>query len=568
LLGILAVFTIHAVSVPPDGGLIPFKEVKAGMTGTGYTVLRGTDVVPFSVSVLGKVDRGPVSPRMIVCRIDEKLFSKTGLLHGMSGSPVYVNGKLLGAVSSGWAFSKEPLCGLTPAEDLLKLKKRADSHSSPRPSPVSVENLPERMAKIADSSGVSFLPPGGSEVMKRLLGEGFEWSGRLTGGDAEKSTVPGPGGMIGVQLVSGDFNFTAFGTISWKRGDEFVAFGHPFLGLGPIKAPVVSARVITPVPSFQSGFKLCEGGSPLGVVLRDGSTGVYGRFGAGADTLPITLSFSGTGLPARNYRFEVVRQSTLSPLLVGGALQYFWQTLEGNFQDQTYSLEGFTITRANGPPIELRSQIFAGPSAASLLSHFVSNALNIVINNPYGKVPVERLQLHVKALSGDRTGRVVEAWLDRSVVVSGEPLVLKVKLLPFQGKERIISIPLPTRKLGVGRVELAVGDGSELLKEISAARPAKPGNVNDLLNRLRSFPGKGSVVVAAFRKGSTFAVDGKRLDNLPSSVGLLLKASPRGTPENDDAKRLLWLGSAPTGKMVQGTVKLSFKIKERNDEGS
>lgn len=567
LLSFLVVLPVSP-TVPAGGSPIPFKEVKAGMAGTGYTVLNGTAVVSFRASVLGKVDRGPVSPRMIVCRIDGKLFSKTGLLHGMSGSPVYVNGRLLGAVSSGWAFSKEPVCGLTPAEDMLNLRKRASAEASSAFSGTAAETFQKRLARLSDFSGESFLPPRGSKIMSRLLADGFEWSGTGAGGGKGRPASPGPGGMIGVQLVSGDFSFTAFGTVSWRKGDEFVAFGHPFLGLGRIEAPVVTASVITPVPSLQSGFKLCKPGSPAGVVLRDGSTGVYGRFGLRADTLPVTLSFSGTGLSARDYHFEVVRHPVLSPLLVGGALQYIQQVLEGKLQNDTLILEAFVIKRCNGTPVEFKSQTFAGPSAAASLSYFVSNALDVVANNPYGKVNVDRVRLSVKAFSGNRTVKVVEAWLNRSVVTRGEPLVLNVKLRPFQGRERTIEIPLPTDSLGAGRVKLAVGDGSELQKEISAARSGKSRNVDEFLKRLASYPGKGSIVVAAFQGGSTLAVDEKRLDNLPPSVALLLGASPRSTPESNDAKRLVWLGSAPAGGMVRGTVKLSFNVKERKDGGS
>ncbi len=581
ILGLLFVLSAAAAQMPPpDPVPIPFSQVHRGMVGTGFTVMSGHTVTTFTADVLGTVDQGAAQPRMIICELKGPQVSRTGVLAAMSGSPVYIGKRLLGVVAYSWAYSKEPLCGLTPAEDLLSVRTRAlGSRGIPegvRPATESdfATGLTADHAPFTLFPATSAPPPPSfdDESMSRRLADlGFAWSSRPEGGggadsEASFSAPPGPGGMIGVQLVSGDVQFTAFGTVSWVKGGSFLAFGHPFLNLGSVEMPVVGARVVTPVASYQRGFKLCAPEGPLGLVVEDRSTGVFGRFGTRADTLPVALTFRGPGLADRTYRFSVVRQNQLTPFLVNGALASLWSTLEDTVEAKNVLLSDFTLVPENGPKIRLQDQAFTGAQALSSASEYISDAVNLLLNNPEQAVPIRRISLTVTTSPGQDAYSVDTAWLDRAAVRPGAPLRLHVRLKDYQGAARTVSLSVPTDGLQPGHYALMAGGAFQLLKTLTAANPSRPSTGAGYLAFLKKVPTNRALVAAVLSTGQALILKNRRIGGLPPSIGAVLGAQPMAEATDAGPYGLVWTGVENQDQLVEGAIELDFDVKETGDE--
>jgi len=580
-LGLLFILSAAAAQAPPPNPVpIPFSDVHKGMKGTGYTVMSGHAVTSFTAEVLGTVDQGATQPRMIICRLEGSAVSRTGVLAAMSGSPVYVGNRFLGVVAYSWAYSKEALCGLTPAEDLLAVRSRAlgsrGMGPGVRPATLSdfISGLKATCTLSPPLSAAASLPParpGTETVSRRLADAGFAWAAKRADrndppADPSPGKPPGPGGMIGVQLVSGDVQFTAYGTVSWVDGKNFLAFGHPFLNLGSVQMPVVAARVVTPVASFQRGFKLCAPEGPLGMVMEDRSTGVYGRFGERAATLPVSLTFRGPGLADRTYHFSIVRQSQITPFLLNGAMAALWSALEDTVEAKNVLLTDFRLVPESGREIRMQDQAFTGPQALASASDFVSDAVNLLLNNPEQAVNLKRLSLTVDVQPGQNAYSVDTAWLGRPAIAPGQPLFLHVRLKDYQGEARDVSFRVPTAGLQPGRVSLMIGGSFQLLKTLAAANPQRPRTGSDYLEFLESIPSNRSLVVAALDKGQALILKDRRVGGLPPSIGTLLGAQPMGAAAAPGAYSLVWTRVEGQKQLVEGSIELDFEVKETGDE--
>jgi hypothetical protein len=568
-----------AQSPPPAAAPpFPFAQVRAGLRGTGYTVFQGETVAPFSAEVLGTVEQGAAAPRAIVCRLSGANLEQTGVLAAMSGSPVYVDGKLLGALAYTWPFAKEPLCGVTPAEDLLSVGERGRraEGAAGAAAPATVESFARALASAIPSRAPKAGAPDRWEkdpLLSRFAADGFAWhtpaataetsaepagvSAALPGG-----APPGPGGMIGVQLVSGDVQFTAFGTVSWVEGDRFLAFGHGLLGLGSAELPVVGAKVVATVPSLATGFKLSQAGAPLGVVTEDRPTGVYGRFGARARLLPVKATFRCRGVPAREFRFGAIRHPTLTPALVSGALSALYAQLEDPVEPKLVRLTSITLRLAGGRGVTLQDQSFSGALAMAAAAEYVSGVLELLGNNAHQPVPLEGLELAVGVEPGNRTAAVEAAWLSRNPVVRGESLTLSVRLRPFQGPPKVLTCSIPTSGLPPGEATLWAGGVFAVLPGLAAASGTRPADAEGYLRYLQEIPSgeKVTVAVAAQEPGSVLMHS--RVGSLPPSVGSLLAVQPAAASATDSGKRLVWRSALDAEGAVSGLVEISFTVKE------
>ncbi len=579
LLPLLLSLPLPTQSPPRDAPSFPFSEVHAGLEGTGFTVFHGETVSPFRVQILGTVDQGAAMTRMIVCRLDGDDLTKTGVLAAMSGSPVYVEGKFLGAVAYAWPFSKEPLCGVTPAEDLLKVKTMAQEATA-REGAGPMQSLSSFLAALEGAQGgdaAESLAAEGSphRLLDQLQDRGFTWSvaargGFSTSGDGKTPPAPaqppGPGGMIAVQLVSGDVQYAAYGTVSWVKGDEFLAFGHPFLNLGNVEMPVVAARVVTLVPSLQAGFKLSTPLGPVGVVTQDRKTGIFGRFGGRADTLPVEVTLQGPGGDGRRYHFELMRHPLLTPALLTGALNSLWNSAEGQAGVRTILVSGLTLELSDGRSLRLKDQAFAGPTYSLDAFNYLSALLGLLSGNPYGEVHLKGIRMTLEKMADNRSATVETAWLDRDVVAAGEPLGLSVRLQPFQKPSRVIRLSIPTGGLPAGPITLWVGGSFAVEQKMAGALAEVPHSATDLLKRLADLPSDQYLRVALAAREPGLLLQDKRVGGLPPSMAALLSAQPTANASPPEAVSLLWEDAVPADSVPDGMVELTFTVKETRDD--
>lgn len=570
----LAAARIFSQTPAPDAPPFPFAEVRPGIKGTGYTVLSGTEISTFSAEVLGTASQGVAQPRMIVCRLSGAGLEKSGVLAAMSGSPVYVDGKLLGAVAYGWPFAKEPLCGVTPAEDMMAVAARASVQTFPPAPPTTLDAFLGRLGRPgAGAPAADSLSGSGSGLMGKLLSQGFEWtlaSPRPTRAESPPPAdqrPPGPGEMVGVQLVSGDVQFTAFGTVSWVHGKDFLAFGHPFMGLGSVELPAVGATVAASIASVQRGFKLASPTVPVGVVTEDRPSGVFGKMGGRARMLDVETTFSCPGVARKPFRFQVIRHRQLTPLLTAGALTTLWGSQEDMSAARTLYIKDVVLQPEGRPRVRLRDQAFSGPQAFLSAADYLASALDLLANNPYEPITLDALHMNVEVMPGNHSGTLESAWLDRDTVVPGDPLRLTVRVQPFQEEARTLSLDLPTADLPPGEVTFWVGGSFNVLKKMPATAHDLPDSGATVLKYLSDIPDDGSLSVVAVSTSPGTLLQNRRVGGLPPSVDSLLRGKSLAAAAPAPTSRFLFRKSLQGSGLVDGLLELTVTVKERGDEG-
>src|SRR5829696_4252608 len=350
--------------LPADTSLMPIEDVKPGMVGTGRTIFEGSEMQDFKVHILGVLKNVQAPQRnLILARLEGGPLAQTGVIAGMSGSPVYVDGRLVGAVSySIGAFPKEPIAGITPIGEMIEATADASARRGTSPQarlelPVTPERLASairttyaRVAAFADRPAdvqVFGVPASAGAQMGALLrpiatplvmsGMGgatadlvssmFREAGFtpvLSGGfsgDIVRSSEPlRPGDPVGVGLLRGDGEMGATGTVTHVDGTRVYAFGHPFFNFGPTTFPMTRATVYTSLPSLMSSFKIATMGEVVGTVQQDRATAIAGTLGKGPATIPITITLESERGDKRTFRYQASNDQIFSPLLTYVAL--------------------------------------------------------------------------------------------------------------------------------------------------------------------------------------------------------------------------------------------------------
>ncbi|MGZ7038673.1 MAG: SpoIVB peptidase S55 domain-containing protein, partial [Thermoanaerobaculia bacterium] len=334
---------------------MPVSAVKKGMKGYGVTVFDGTTPEKFDVEILGVLNNIGPGQDLILAKIDSPVVRRTGVIAGMSGSPIYIDGKVIGALAYAWQFAKEPVAGITPIDEMLKIARNGGTTNAlvaeamPRFSGAELLNAlannktDEIFEKLVSGFGgktmsgmsgakpiavpvslSSFAPETISRFGKYLDDMGFV---AVPSGATSTSTAAAPaadrsfkpGDPIGAVLLNGDFTVAATGTVTHVDGDRVYAFGHPFLDMGEISFPMAKSEIVTVLPSLASSFKFSNTGAIVGEFRQDRSTGIMGVLGGQARTIPVELTVDGSG-PSQTYHVNVVRHTQLSPLILAMAV--------------------------------------------------------------------------------------------------------------------------------------------------------------------------------------------------------------------------------------------------------
>ena len=380
---VLLVLGLSALAVPLLGrapGHFPVADVRPGMVATGETVFSGTERAPFTARIIGVLEnmQGP-HRQLILAKLEGGPLDETGVIAGMSGSPVYVEGRLLGAVAySLGQFSKEPIAGITPIGEMIELASRPTA--VPRAASTAPWRLPVDEASLvadlrrqlhhddlfAGSPGDVRVIAGTSTqagVLRRiatplalsgfsdgvaarldaaLAGLGLRaMAGAGAGSAVQVPDVPLRGGdAIGVNLVAGDLAIAATGTVTWIDGDRVYAFGHPLANLGPVTLPMTRAYVHTVVPSLLDSFKIASAGPVIGTLDQDRSTAIAGTLGAVPRTIPVRVNLASERGLQRAFAFEVSRDQTLTPTLTFFSLLSVLQSYEREIGGATFGVRG------------------------------------------------------------------------------------------------------------------------------------------------------------------------------------------------------------------------------------
>ncbi len=558
---IIVLFTISVMagSPPADPEVFPLSEVRPGLMATGYSVFKGEEITSFEAEVIDVQQVGAVREPMILCRLIGPLFEKSGVIAAMSGSPLYIGDRFLGAVAMGWSFSKEPICGVTPAQQMTALYEKKISGGSP----AELRNSsPADFGSFLDSLGS--WKPSASGLPEMLKAEGFSVSYATSPERKMAKADLLPGSIIGVQLIQGDVQITAFGTVSSVKGDKALAFGHSFFGLGEVDFPLVRGRVSAVLPSMLFSFKISEAGDEIGRMTFDSPYGILLEKARAADMLPVEISFSKSDGTTEKKQLRTVRHPFLSRMLLETAVTLLYEQLEGTGEDLHLSIDKLEFDFEKGESVSVPPQRFGGVSPSGSMTSFIVESCALLTGNTYRKDKLSGIRISVRSIKGREEGKLLELKSLSSTVRKGDKIELEAAFLPFEGERAIHRISFPTDSIPAGEVKVIAGDNLSVFKRVAQSLGEVPGDFEGLKKALDKMPKGGALVFAVLSDRDGVYSGGKRLPELPPSLQASVPSSREDSTPRATEKVLAGPVEGPDTGYFEGLLEIKLEIKEKD----
>lgn len=565
--------------------IMPVEDVRPGMKGVGRTVFKGGKIDRFEFEVLG-INRNGGGPLMapgrslILVKASGGPLADTGIIAGMSGSPCYIDGKLIGALSIGFPFEKEPIGGITPIGDMLDQLKDIPDTLVPK-TPLLVPKIePPKILKAALAGQMiplaELLGPaaegGGRAIPMPLLGPELLPEARsfLQGlpltfaAGAVTSAIPGaeasplePGGMAVINLVQGDLEFSGSGTITYVSGKRVLLFGHQMYNLGPVDLPLWSATVSGIVSSYNSSFKLAQPVAPIGALRLDRNSGVAGVLGAEAKMVPMRLGLNLGGKRTLNFRFDLMDHPTITPSL---AATLVVQTLNTHIRGlglQSLALQG-NIKLAGQPPVQIENVV--ADLNAFRLGMYVGGFLQGIMLNPFERPQIEGISLTVKAEERLDLTAVAGVRVMKARVRRGEVLPVVVTLQNIQGVREYATFNLSVATSAQpGKATLLVGDGLSLVASDPDEKSIEVSSLGDIVRVLNGALRNNHAYAILVQSQGGAGLRGSRIEGVPPTVSSLLMADG-DTTSNRLFRRIVGRSVLPLEREVKGLVQLDIEI--------
>ncbi len=462
-----------------------------GTPGVVVTVIQGQRTREIPLRYLGLLEdfAGPGYDLHLV-ELEGEIADNVGVAAGMSGSPVYIDGRLIGALAYRFGFMpKQPVAGVTPIETILDAAR----------GPAAGAAMPgDRVSPITTPVMVGGMTPAVQAWLNpRLAERGFTLVAGVGSGTTTGEAAPlRPGSPVGVQLMRGDVRVAATGTVTWVDGDRVYAFGHPFLGGGRTEMPMVAAEIVHTLADAAGSVKMANIGEEVGMIVEDRFAAVVGLTGRSAPMIPMEMTVRGADYGEETYRFELVKNSDLGPLLVASAVANSLQVNNGYTRESTMKAHG--RVRLQGMPDLPVEFAFAGsapgdPSLA-LASHLL-RTLASLWRNPFAKIQVVGIELTVETRPGIVSYELENIRFDRGKLYPGQDLEIECVLRKFRGERvvRRLVVPIPRRPPREGSLVLAVGSTAAV--EAAIGRP--------IARRMESAADLDSLVAALGAQEST-----------------------------------------------------------------
>jgi hypothetical protein len=608
---VIALLLAVAAGLPAQSRTFAIDEIKPGMVGIGRTVFEGDRLEEFKVHIIG-VLRNSIGPRrnLILARLEGGPLANTGVIAGMSGSPVYIDGRLVGAVSySLGQFSKEPIAGITPIdemtadatlpgprrqaarvdlqmpltqESLRASLRQAFSWIRPfadSPSDVQVFGDPSVNAGIGTllrpiATPLSF---GGFDpnvidpVVSAFRDQGFvtimAGSEQLAFSQVQSngSRLPAlrPGDPIGVGLMNGDFEVGATGTVTEVDGNRVYAFGHPFYQLGPTQFPMTRAHVFTVLPSLAASQKIASTGEVVGIVSQDRATTIAGTLGPGPSMIPVTLTLSSERGIRKSFNIGIVRDQLFTPLLAYVAILNTLTSYERQNGVATYAMKGAATLKKYGK-VDFED-LFTGDQPSVGAAASVVAPINLLMRNAFEDVDIESLNLEIDASEQPRSATLERVWVDGPRVRAGGPATLKVLLRTYRGDEITKDVTIQIPPNARGSVQVMVADGVRLSQFESRelqVQPLQTTGLPQMIRVLNSARKNNRLYVRLVSRDAGAVVKGEPLAALPSSVLAVMEADRNGGSFRPLQSALVGEWEITPGVAVTGSRTLTLPLEE------
>ena len=612
-----ALFLFLVAGLPAQTRTFPVDELRTGMVGIGKTVFEGDRLDEFKVHILG-VLHNVIGPRrnLILARLEGGPLANTGVIAGMSGSPVYIDGRLVGAISySLGQFAKEPIAGITPIGEMTDAATFAGPRrQAPRVElqvPLTPESLRASlrqafswMRPFADSpADVQVLGDGGlnagigtllrpiatpltlggfdarviDPVASAFRDQGFvplmAGSSLLAPRAAQTAGGPGgpspatrplrPGDPVGVALMSGDLEMGATGTVTEIDGDRVYAFGHPFYGLGPTQFPMTRAHVITVLPSLANSMKIASTGEVIGTVLQDRATTIAGTLGPGPVLIPVRITLTSERGTQKTFEMAIVNDRLLTPTLAYLSILNTLSSYERQNGVASYAVRGTASLKEHGNVAF--ENLFTGDRPSLGAAAYVVAPLNFLLRNAFEDVDLERLDLEIDASEEPRSATLERVWVDGRRPKPGATVELKMLLRTYRGEEITKTLPVEIPASARGTVSIMVADGTRMSQwEARELRiqPLQTRGLPQMIRVLNNTRTHSRLYVRLLGRDHGAIVKGESLSSLPSSVMAVMESDRNGGSFRPLRNAMLGEWDIATEHAVTGTRTLTLEIEE------
>lgn len=609
LLGLLAPLPLlgsaQAEGTATRADVMPVKDIKPGMKGYGLTVFEGTKPEKFDVEVIDVLKNFRPRQELILVKTKHPRLEVVKVVAGMSGSPIYINGKMIGAYAYGWTFGKEPVAGVTPIRNMLDemerpLPKTIDGwpiqalpstnrakqkHASRGSSQnrfagslgdydvgAHAKQMAKRQQKSRGGSGsampvatpimIGGMTSGAIDLARELLSPlGLEPLQAGGGGEIEKDapTRYVDGGAIGVELIRGDMSAQGLGTVTRVEGDKLVAFGHPMMESGVTALPTAVGRVLWFLASDMRSFKIGMPVRPVGALVADRQASIVVSHSAKAPVIPVKMKIKGVpGAPDQEWNFEVAHEKFMTPAFLAISLGSALQATANEKQDVSWTAKSKLRVKGHGT-IALEDfgvSIGGTPDPGEFIRSNLARAVGSLLNNTWEPVIIEGAEMEIELKYAREILRLRGAELLDPEVDAGESARIKLTLVPYTGKPitKIVSVPLGKHLAG-RTVSLEIGPGYLQRKEL-----ADPENVSELVSNLQNplFPVK-SIVVSYQDQDGAVAYKGRVAKHLPP--GALDAIRPTTSSVAPDSFRSETRTVIPLGEFMVGQDRVDVVVK-------
>lgn len=527
----------------------PLELIKAGQKGYGKTVFKGTAVETFDVEVLGVLRNVGPKQNVILARLSGERVAKTGIFAGMSGSPVYIEDKMAGAVAYTWEFAKEPIVGITPIYEMVEIFKerpeikiKSSLPLDPKkvyqvaefmPLPVLREfpfisssrrvKITGNLKPIATPLSLSGFSPQGIEPFASQFRAMGLLPLRGIGSARLEDYTDRPleaGSTISVQMVRGDMEMSVSGTVTHTSGNRIYAFGHPFLGMGYTDMPLNKAAVLTIIQSLRTSQKVSATTELVGSIRQDRATGILGMAGEHPKLIPVRLRLWTSRHERKEFNYEIVTDSFLTPFLLTFTVQNSIVSSERTIGGQTLHLKCRISVRGQ-PEVSFQNSVSALIRTPTVAALAAASPVNFLLNSGFDNVVVERIELEIRAVEQTREAILEKVWQDKLEARPGETLNLTLFLRKPNGETLAEKYPVKIPEaVASGDLSIIVADGSSLAQmddEIGMGEFV-PQNLRQLIRAINNLKKNDRLYIRLFRDEPGAIIGGEGLPNLPPSL--------------------------------------------------
>ncbi|OGF59950.1 MAG: hypothetical protein A2Y62_07865 [Candidatus Fischerbacteria bacterium RBG_13_37_8] len=570
--------------------IMPLNELKAGMKGVARTAVQGNKVVEFPVEIISIMKNVFPQRSIILANLDGDMINRTGVAQGMSGSPVYINGKLIGAIAYSFPFSKEAIAGITPIEEMTSISYSTTPQE--KKTTILFQNIMEFITHIdnypnAESiygkflgyfpeqayqdNSASFRPipiivSKGAGFASPVMQEWWERNGfipmMMSGGSASEVKDLQEGDAVAVLFLSGDLQMGGIGTVTHVDKKRVFAFGHPLFNLGDIAMPMAAAEIHTVVPSLYSSFKIGSIGEIIGTFKQDLPAAIYGQLDEKPPLIPLKLVTS-YSKQERNYNYVLAEHHLLTPIIANMAISETLSTAESSVYEGTYEVSG-TIA-LEGHPDVIIDNIFSGFLSLPQASTYVASILAYMINNEFEKTKIKTIDLKASISAEQKIAEVKEVRQDKVEVKKGDKVGLKIFLKPFHKAMEVYDFDITIDdKFQEGTYYVLIGGAMEMNKFDYAYfyRAVEIDNLDQIIRLINTIKRNDKLYVRIFRPSMSLVVKNKLMSSLPPTYFDIMDAPQAAGGTNRVFIDHLSDEAVKSDYIITGMKKIVIKVKE------